>query len=175
MGNMKRLQIGCGKDIKEGFVNLDIKKFKGVDIVHDLKKFPYPFKDNEFEVVLASNIIEHFDEQEIEKILTELYRITSRNGKIIISVPYYNSHQAYHSYDHKSYFSYTSFDHYVEGDNENHRTKLRFKIKKKTAASPVFKWIPDIRIKGTTVRVLLSWFIPNLIIYLTFEMKPVKE
>jgi len=45
----KKLHLGCGKIIKEGYVNLDIQKLPGVDVIHDLNKFPYPFKDNSFQ------------------------------------------------------------------------------------------------------------------------------
>ncbi|MEK6954514.1 MAG: hypothetical protein AABX01_05875 [Candidatus Micrarchaeota archaeon] len=38
---------------KEGWVNLDIVKSEGVDVVHDLNKFPYPFKKSTVEKVNA--------------------------------------------------------------------------------------------------------------------------
>lgn len=43
---MQKLTIGCGKKIEEGYINLDKIALKGVDIVWDLDKFPYPFEDN---------------------------------------------------------------------------------------------------------------------------------
>lgn len=48
----KKLNLGCGKDIKKEYVNLDIRKFPGVDIIHDLNKFPYPFKDDSFDEII---------------------------------------------------------------------------------------------------------------------------
>ncbi len=32
---MKKLNLGCGKDIRKGYINLDLKKLPGVDIVHN--------------------------------------------------------------------------------------------------------------------------------------------
>ena len=37
-----KLNLGCGKDLKEGYVNLDIVDYGGNQI-HDINKFPYPF------------------------------------------------------------------------------------------------------------------------------------
>ena len=41
---MKKLHLGCGKVIKKGFINLDSVKLKGVDVVHNLDVYPWPFK-----------------------------------------------------------------------------------------------------------------------------------
>ena len=43
--NMK-IDFGCGKNKKSGFIGVDILKLEGVDIVDDLSITPYPFKDN---------------------------------------------------------------------------------------------------------------------------------
>lgn len=45
---MKKLNLGCGKDIKAGYVNLDIVKLDGVYVVWDVNKLPLPFKKEEF-------------------------------------------------------------------------------------------------------------------------------
>ena len=77
---MKKLNVGCGDDIKEGYTNLDFVKLGGVDVVHDLNKFPWPFKDNTFDRVYASHVLEHVDD--LIKIMKEIQRI-SKNITII--------------------------------------------------------------------------------------------
>jgi len=37
---MKRLNLGCGTDIKKGWVNLDKFKYNDSILVHDLNKLP---------------------------------------------------------------------------------------------------------------------------------------
>jgi len=37
---MNGLNVGCGKDIIPGFVNLDITNGTGVNIIHDLSETP---------------------------------------------------------------------------------------------------------------------------------------
>lgn len=39
-----KLNLGCGNDIREGWVNLDINKKEGVNVVHDLNEVPLPFE-----------------------------------------------------------------------------------------------------------------------------------
>jgi hypothetical protein len=48
-----KLNLGCGTDIMPGHVNMDKLRLPGVNIVHDLNKFPYPFKDNQFDTVFC--------------------------------------------------------------------------------------------------------------------------
>ncbi len=66
-----KLNLGCGKDIKEGYVNLDIVDYGGNQI-HNINSFPYPFPDNYFDEIFASHILEHIDN--FNKTITELYR-----------------------------------------------------------------------------------------------------
>ena len=40
LSRSNKLHIGCGHDIKEGWVNHDLAQLPGVDIVHDLNSFP---------------------------------------------------------------------------------------------------------------------------------------
>ena len=72
-----KLNLGCGKDLKEGYVNLDIVDYGGNQI-HDINKFPYPFADNYFDEIYASHVLEHIDN--FNKTITELYRILKPNG-----------------------------------------------------------------------------------------------
>ncbi len=57
-----KLNLGCGKQIKEDYTNLDKVALEGVDVVHDLDVFPYPFRDNTFDEILCSHVLEHVDE-----------------------------------------------------------------------------------------------------------------
>ncbi len=112
---MKRLNMGCGKDIKpkeEGWLNLDELKLEGVDVVHSLNKFPYPFKNNEFDEVFCSHILEHVDN--LTDVMRELKRIC-RNGAVInIRVPHFSCGVNYRDPTHKRLFSYFTFDFFTD-------------------------------------------------------------
>ena len=46
-----KLHLGCGHIIKDGWLNHDIVQLSGVDVVHDLRVFPWPFADGQFDEV----------------------------------------------------------------------------------------------------------------------------
>ena len=123
---MKKLNLGCGKDIKKDWINLDSVKLKGVNLIHDINKFPYPFKNNEFDEILCSHILEHVDD--IIKTLRELHRITKNKGKIRIRSPHFSSGVGYWDLTHRRLFSYFSFDYFQDNC---HWVDIKFKILKR--------------------------------------------
>jgi Uncharacterized protein conserved in bacteria len=83
---MKKLNLGCGSDILEGYVNVDIRKAKGVDVVVDITK-KLPFKDKSFEEVLAQDVLEHLILADQENLLLEINRILIDSGTLKIRTP----------------------------------------------------------------------------------------
>lgn len=80
------LNLGCGHDIREGWVNLDYINAPGVDIVHDLNVTPLPFADNTFDNICADNVLEHLSRY--EPVINECHRILIPGGRLEIRVPY---------------------------------------------------------------------------------------
>lgn len=52
--NKMKLNLGCGKDIKDGYINLDVRYIKGVDVVCNLNSFPYPFQNDVFDEIYCN-------------------------------------------------------------------------------------------------------------------------
>ncbi len=105
-----KLNLGCGKDIKEGYINVDYINCRGIDKVYDLNKTPYPFETNSFKEIFMQDILEHLEDS--LKVLKELHRISKPNGIIKIRVPHCKSAQAWGDITHKRAFSCDSFKHY---------------------------------------------------------------
>ena len=85
---MKKLNLGCGRDIKKSnkeeiWINLDQFKLKGVDVAHNLDKTPWPFKSNYFDEIYARDVIEHL--KDLFKTMKEIHRISKKNGRFYIS------------------------------------------------------------------------------------------
>ena len=140
---IKKLNLGCGKKIKQGYINLDNKFFRGVDVIHDLDKYPYPFKDDYFDYVLCDNVLEHLDN--LIKTMEELHRITKKNGTIEIIVPYFSSIGAFQDPTHRHFFTLKTFDYFTENFDYNFYTPARFKIEEKKLIFlkrlKVFEWL----------------------------------
>ena len=105
-----KLNLGCGSDIKEGFTNVDYIGNKGVDIIHNLNQYPYPFKDSSVNEIYARDIMEHLDNP--NDFIKELWRIGKPNCKIWIRVPHFSSLYAWADLTHRRPFSYFVLDHY---------------------------------------------------------------
>lgn len=82
-------------------IGVDIVDCEGVDIVHDLTKFPYPFKDESVDMIFASHFVEHLDGIERMKFMDECYRILKPEGKMRLVHPYYKSVRAVQDPTHK--------------------------------------------------------------------------
>lgn len=125
----KILDIGCGNHKIPGSIGLDSVKIEGVDIVHDLNKIPYPFKEDSFEIIYANQVLEHL-EIPLDEIIQELCRICKPKGRIKITVPHAMSVGAFSDPTHKKFFTYFTFDYF--GSNEqSYYNKARIKILRK--------------------------------------------
>jgi len=76
-----KLNLGSGFDLKEGYVNIDIRDIPGIKRM-DVRELDYP--DCSANEIYASDIIEHFSKAEQEPLLKEWYRVLSPNGKLFI-------------------------------------------------------------------------------------------
>lgn len=152
---MLKLNLGCGKDLKKDYVNLDIVDYGGNQI-HDINTFPYPFPDNHFDEIYASHVLEHIDN--FNKTITELYRILKPDGLMIVFAPFFLNTKYFGDPDHKIPFSIRTFDNYeyigsrklkfYEKWKLNHRTNyetgVQFEILDKrfiTSHFAIIKWM----------------------------------
>jgi len=108
---LKKLNLGCGRNIKKGWVNLDCANIPGVDVVHDIEKLPLPFNDEEFDKIFCEDILEHI---EYIPVLKDLYRILKPSGNVKIRVPHFTSRNNYVDPTHRRSFSVDTFDFFVE-------------------------------------------------------------
>ena len=108
---MKKLNLGCGTDIRKGWINLDIAKIPGVDIVYDINKLPIPFKNEVFDYILCNDVLEHV---EYVPLMKELHRILKEYGIIEIKVPHFSSRNNFVDPTHKKFFSFQTFEFFVK-------------------------------------------------------------
>ena len=106
----KKLNLGCGTDIRAGWVNLDKVGLPGVDIAHDLEKLPLPFESESFDLVCAKDVLEHVNYIDL---LREVHRILRPSGVFEIQVPHFTSIDNYVDPTHVKRFSIRTFDFFV--------------------------------------------------------------
>ena len=99
----KRLNMGCGFKKIENFVNVDIDPLVEPDLLVDFNKFPWPFEDNEFDHIIAKDILEHLGNNpaDIIPVLKEMNRISSNYAIWEVQCPHWRCDNAINDPDHK--------------------------------------------------------------------------
>lgn len=82
-----KLNLGCGRDIRSGFINADRVSEFGADKVFDMED-GLPFKDDYFDEILAYNCLEQISTpRKFVEVMNELHRVLKPMGKMILRVP----------------------------------------------------------------------------------------
>jgi SAM-dependent methyltransferase len=112
---LRRLNVGCGRNVMPGWINLDIAKLPGVDVVADIEKCsvePFPIEADSIDEFLLSHVIEHVHAS--LDLMQELYRIAKPNAKATIRVPFGGSDDAWEDPTHvRAYFA-NSFGYFSQ-------------------------------------------------------------
>ena len=86
------LDLGCGNDKLPGTIGLDRAHLPGVDVVHNLNHYPWPFEDNAFDHVVCKHSLSHVND--FVAALGEIHRIAKPQAIVEILAPHYASDNA---------------------------------------------------------------------------------
>jgi len=109
------LNLGCGPNKIDGFINLDYNESLQPDIVHNLEEVPLPFETISVDGGLASHVFEHI--HNFPALLQDVWRITKPGGVWEVRVPHYLSPDAWGDITHVRAFSPQSFTMGLAGWN----------------------------------------------------------
>lgn len=127
LSQLDRLNLGCGRYPKDGFLNVDWVKTPGVDVVHDLTRLPYPFDSGHFSVIEADHVLEHLPE--VFEVMAELHRLLRPGGRLILRVPHFS--RGFSHPEHKRGFDAT-FPYYFDPNFPGGYTGTHFECEKVT-------------------------------------------
>ncbi len=125
---MKILDVGGGYHKYPGSESIDANPLTKPDILHDLNIYPWPIKDNEYDMVYTSHVLEHLDDP--KKAIEEIWRITKSDGKVIIKVPHFSSRLAWTDIEHKRAFSINMLRTFEKQYDSLIPRKVRFSVEK---------------------------------------------
>lgn len=114
---MTRLNLGGGRQVLDGYINIDIVQFvdnKGndcVNVVMDVEKEPLPYLDATVTDILADNVLEHL--VELKFVLNECHRVLKEDGILHGCVPLANTIPALKDPTHVRVFIPETFSYFT--------------------------------------------------------------
>lgn len=164
----RKLNLGCGTDIRPGWDNLDCVALEGVQIVHDLNRLPLPLADGAYDEIVCQNVLEHVD---YIQLLREIHRILSPGGVVHVQVPHFTSRNNYDDPTHIRRFSLSTFAFFTKAHPRSYYfdfhfaelrdLKLEFEKSKFLLFNHVVEWLfpflpaPRFLYEGSFLRSLL--------------------
>lgn len=128
---MLKLDLGCGISKRDGFVGVDSLSLQGVDVVHNLTSYPYPFENDIVDEIWMDNVLEHIPQP--INVIEEIYRISKNGAKITIAVPYFRSFYSAIDPTHVNFFGVWWFKYFDPNHAFHHKyqySKVKFQIER---------------------------------------------
>lgn len=86
--NKVKLNVGCGKDVQEGYINIDIRSDLSDVVEGDIRSLDKITKKGAVEEIRAIDVLEHVSYRETQEILKHWYQMLSPGGSIFIQSPH---------------------------------------------------------------------------------------
>lgn len=85
-----KLNLGCGFDKREGWLNADNFSECEPDVFLDIEQTPWALEAGRFDHILMKHVLEHVgaDFKVFAAVMRELYRVAAPNGLVEIHVPH---------------------------------------------------------------------------------------
>ena len=121
-----KLNLGCGRDVREGYVNADLIQLVPGIVEMDIN-LRWPWEDSTFDSIFAYHVLEHG----LDKIhiMRELWRVGAHGCVIHAIVPHPENPFFWADPTHRLCWHLQNFGHFTETNaNWNFYEKMRFEI-----------------------------------------------
>jgi len=99
---MQKLNLGCGKNYREGWINVDCCGQFKTDVAFNLDQ-PWPWVAESIDEIYCGHLVEHI--VDLVLFMNEAFRVLKVGGRIEIKVPHYGHPWAYGDPSHVRFMS----------------------------------------------------------------------
>ena len=107
---LKILDVGCGIKKYPGAIGIDINRSSAADVICDLDRFPYPFRDGSFDLIRAIHVIEHL--ADVVRAMEEFHRLARPGARVRIETPHYTDYSSFCDPTHRHHLNSFSFRYF---------------------------------------------------------------
>lgn len=108
------LDVGCGINKKPGAIGVDRNPATAADVLADLDRFPYPFRDSSFDALQAVHVIEHLSD--VIRTMEEFHRLVRPGGEVYVVTPHYTDFSSFCDPTHRWHLNSFSLRYFGEDD-----------------------------------------------------------
>ncbi len=101
------LDVGCGRNKFPGAIGVDRNPASHADLICDLDQATYPFRDDSFDEVRATHVIEHV--ADVLRTMGEFHRLVRAGGRIRLVTPHYTDFSSFCDPTHRWHLNSFSF------------------------------------------------------------------
>jgi SAM-dependent methyltransferase len=95
-----------------GAIGVDRNPAGRADVLCDLDRFPYPFRDRSFDRLRAVHVIEHLSD--VIRTMEEFHRLVRPGGRITVVTPHYTDFSSFCDPTHRWHLNSFSFRYFGE-------------------------------------------------------------
>ena len=107
---MVKLNLGCGLEKIDGFVNVDINEEIDPDVIWDISEGLHYWKDESVSYILAKDVLEHIPGNKTILLWNEMYRVLKKGGKLVVRVPLAGSELYWADPEHVTGYNMKTFE-----------------------------------------------------------------
>ena len=135
------LDVGCGRNKHPGAIGVDRNRDTAADVICDLDRPPYPFKEGQFDQIRVVHVIEHVSD--VIATMEELHRLARPGGVIRIETPHYTDFSSFCDPTHRWHLNSFSFRYF--GDRNGgfgYYTRARMRERQVHVKMPrLWRWL----------------------------------
>lgn len=131
-----KLNLGCGNDYRQGWLNIDISPEVNPDMHFDAFSFPWKdLLDGHFELVLVNHLVEHIPHavkgssgEGFFVFFEEIYRILKDYGAVLLKVPHWKHPNTFIDPTHTRVLHRKTFEFFDPSHPSHYGTQAKFRV-----------------------------------------------